>query len=176
MRELCRPLFLVGMMGCGKSTMGRHLAALLRCPFLDLDEEIVRFEGRTIPEIFASEGDAGFRVCETAALRRALAGTPGVVATGGGIVTREENIALMRESGLVVWLCRPLEDIIGDVRQDTRPNLAGDKAERMRTLYAAREALYGKAAHMRFDNRASAAQSARLLAQQQAVQALISGV
>lgn len=60
MRELCRPLFLVGMMGCGKSTMGRHLAALLRCPFVDLDEEIVRFEGRTIPEIFASGGDAGF--------------------------------------------------------------------------------------------------------------------
>ena len=175
MRELCRPLFLVGMMGCGKSTVGSRLAALLECPFLDLDEEIERFEGRTIPEIFASGGDAGFRVCETAALRRALAGMRGVVATGGGIVTREENIALMRENGLVIWLCRPVEEIIGDVRQDTRPNLAGDKAERMRTLYAAREALYQTAAHMRFDNRVSAAQSARALAQREAVRALVSG-
>ena len=65
-----KPLFLVGMMGCGKSTMGRLLAGRLNAPFVDLDEEIVRFEGRTIPEIFADSGDAGFRVLESAALRR----------------------------------------------------------------------------------------------------------
>ena len=164
-------IFLIGMMGCGKSTIGRRLSALLDAAFIDLDNAIEAHEGRTIPEIFAASGDAGFRVCETAALRRACEAPPCVVATGGGIVTREENIALMRAHGLVVWLNRPLEDMIADVRQDTRPNLAGDKAERMRTLFAAREALYRRAAHMEFDNRLPAAQSteklARLLREQE---------
>ena len=157
-------LFLIGMMGCGKSTLGALLARELRTPLLDLDADIERYEGRSIPAIFASAGDAGFRIAETAALRRACAGAPCIVATGGGIVTREENIALMRESGLVVFLCRPLEDIIAQVRQDTRPNLAGDKAERMRTLYAQRAALYRRAAHLCFDNSAPPQQAARALA------------
>ena len=156
-------IFLIGMMGCGKSTLGSLLARELNAPFLDLDEDIVRFEGRSIPEIFADVGDAGFRTAETAALRRACEGAPCVIATGGGIVTREENIALMRKNGLVVFLCRPLEDIIAQVRQDTRPNLAGDKAERMRTLYAQREALYRRAAHLCFDNSAPPQQAAKAL-------------
>lgn len=168
-----KTIFLIGMMGCGKSTMARRLSGLLRCPTLDLDEEIVRFEGRAIPEIFDDVGDAGFRLCETAALRRACALEPCVIATGGGIVTREENIALMRENGLVVWLNRPLEDMIADVRQDTRPNLAGDKAERMRTLYAAREPLYARAAHVSFCNRMPAAKSAPILAKMKEIQALL---
>ena len=102
-----RHLFLIGMMGCGKSTLGALLSRELRAPLLDLDAEIERFEGRSIPAIFADVGDAGFRIAETAALRRACGGSPCIVATGGGIVTREENILLMRESGLVVFLCRP---------------------------------------------------------------------
>ncbi len=163
-------IFLIGMMGCGKSTMARHLSAQLSCPALDLDEDIVSFEGRSIPDIFAAGGDAGFRGCETAALRRACSLPPHIIATGGGIVTREENITLMRENGLVIWLNRPLESMIADVRQDTRPNLAGDKEERMRTLFAAREALYRRAAHVEFDNSAppcaSAAQLEQLLGNQ----------
>lgn len=165
-------IFLVGMMGCGKSTLGKRLSALLCCPFLDLDDAIEAHEGRTIPEIFAASGDAGFRVCETAALERACEAPPCVIATGGGIVTRGENIERMRKSGLVVWLNRPLEDMIADVRQDTRPNLAGDKAERMRTLFAAREALYRRAAHIEFDNRLPAQQSAAQLAERLKAQAL----
>ena len=159
-----RTIYLIGMMGCGKSTMGNLLAQALSMPFLDLDEDIVRCEGRSIPEIFAEGGDAGFRLCETAALRRTTAASPMIVATGGGIVTREENIALMRAHGTVVWLCRPLEDMIATVRQDTRPNLAGDKAERMRTLYAAREPLYQSAAHIAFSNHMPPKEAADLLA------------
>ena len=71
----------------------------------------------------------------------------------------------MREAGLVVWLNRPLEDMIANVRQDTRPNLAGDKGERMRTLFAAREALYRRAAHIEFDNSMPPKESARALAE-----------
>ena len=158
-----KTLFLIGMMGCGKSTMAGQLARLTGTPCLDLDAEIERREGRTIPEIFAADGDAGFRLCETAALRAVCEGTPRIVATGGGIVTRPENIDLMRAHGTVVWLCRPLEDMVRDVRQDTRP---GDKAERMRTLYAAREPLYRAAAHIAFSNHMPPLAAAQLLAQQ----------
>ena len=105
-----KPVLLIGMMGCGKSTVGRLLAERMRLPLIDLDEEIARAAGKTIPEIFAQEGEAGFRARETAALERALAREDGVIATGGGIVTRAENIRMMREKGFVVWLCRPLED------------------------------------------------------------------
>ena len=156
-------LVLIGMMGCGKSTLGALLARRLGAPLCDLDEAIERFEGRSIPDIFAASGDAGFRPCETAALRRALCAPACVLATGGGIVTREENIALLREHALVVWLCRPLEDILQTVEQDGRPNLAGDKEERMRMLYAAREPLYRRAAHLAFDNRLPPDQAVRQL-------------
>ncbi len=160
---MLKPLFLIGMMGCGKTTLGRELARQTGEALLDLDAEIERFEGRTIPQIFELSGDAGFRVCETAALRRALALPACIVATGGGIVTREENVCLMREHGLVVFLCRPLEHMIANVKQDHRPNLAGDKRERMRTLYAQREPLYRAAAHIAFDNRMPPERAARLL-------------
>ena len=86
-----------------------------------------------------------------------------MIATGGGIVTREKNIRMMREKGVVVWLCRPLEDMIADVRQDTRPNLAGDKEGRMRTLYAQRVHLYEAAAHLQFDNRMPPREAAKML-------------
>ena len=95
------------------------------------------------------------------------------MATGGGIVTRAENIALMRETGLVVWLNRPLEDMIRDVRQDTRPNLAGDKEERMRTLYAAREPLYRAAAHIAFSNHMPPHQAAQQLLRMLEAQGMI---
>ena len=159
-----RHLFLIGMMGSGKTTIGRLLSDLLHSPLIDLDEAIEQYEGRTIPEIFAAEGDAGFRLCETAALECSVDEPPCIVATGGGIITREENIAIMRRHGLVVWLNRPLEDMILTVRQDTRPNLAGDKEERMRTLFAAREALYRRAAHIEWTCALPAEESAALLA------------
>ena len=166
-------IFLIGMMGCGKSTLGRLLAKRIGCSFLDLDDEIVRREGRDIPAIFAESGDAGFRLCETSALRAACACAPCVIATGGGIVTREENISLMRENGLVVWLNRPLKDMIADVRQDTRPNLAGDKEERMRTLFAVRRALYEKAADIAFDNGLPAEQSSAALHRRAEIQRIL---
>lgn len=160
---MCKPILLIGMMGCGKSTIGRLLAGRMGLPLIDLDEEIARAAASPSPKSLPRKGTRVSACTETAALGRALNAGEAVIATGGGIVTREENIRMMREKGVVVWLCRPLEDMIADVRQDTRPNLAGDKEERMRTLYAQRAHLYEAAAHLQFDNRMPPREAAKML-------------
>lgn len=99
-----RPVALVGFMGAGKSTLGPRLAARLQRPFVDLDEEVVRAAGRSIPEIFAAEGEAGFRAREREALEAALAGGDAVVATGGGIVEEAGCRRRLREAATVLWL------------------------------------------------------------------------
>ena len=97
-------IVLIGFMGTGKTTVGRKLAALTSLPFVDLDLEISRRQGMTIPEIFATEGEIGFRRHESAALKRIADSPPCVLATGGGIVTREENWPLLHRLGMVVYL------------------------------------------------------------------------
>ena len=97
-------IVLVGFMGAGKSTVGRELERLCGLRLIDLDTVVVRMTGRSIPEVFAAEGEARFRDYETQALH-SLAGTRGgVIATGGGVVGREENWAQMRQLGPVVYL------------------------------------------------------------------------
>ena len=158
-------LFLTGMMGSGKSTLGRLLAKEMGVRFVDLDELIVAREGMSIPEIFAARGEAGFRTCESQALRAICEQEPCVVATGGGAILKDENVSLMRAAGIVVLLNRPLEDMIRDVSAQGRPNLDGDKASRMRTLYAQRSAQYKATCDLAFDNSgAPGAAAMRLLA------------
>ena len=145
-------IFLTGMMGSGKTTIGRMLAQRLGCPFVDADERIEQEAGVKIARIFELEGEEGFRERETQALRRIAAGKPCVVATGGGAVLREENVRVMRGAGIVVLLDRSLSDMVRDVSQAERPNLAGDKAERMRALYDARKDRYHETCDIAFDN------------------------
>lgn len=156
-------LFLTGMMGSGKTTMGVELARQLGAAFVDLDEEIVRREGKSIPEIFEKQGEVGFRTCETRALEAVCQRTPCVVATGGGIVLRDENVSLMHGAGVVVLLDRPLETMIRDVSAEGRPNLAGSKEERMRTLYAQREGRYRSTCDLAFDNSGTPFEATRRL-------------
>ncbi|MEN9933534.1 MAG: hypothetical protein RLZZ387_113 [Chloroflexota bacterium] len=142
---------LVGLSGAGKSTVGRLLATLLGWRLMDTDALVVREAGREIPAIFADEGEPGFRERETAALRTALDEAPCVVATGGGIVLRAENRALLRERALVVWLDAPTEALVARLlaHDEARPLLAGeDPAGRLEGLRAARGALYGELAHV----------------------------
>lgn len=94
---------LVGLMGSGKSSIGRRLANKLELPLIDLDDEIVKAEGRSIPDIFADQGEDGFREIETQQLKKCL-GQPAVLATGGGIVMREENRHLLEAYAPVIWL------------------------------------------------------------------------
>jgi len=140
-------LWLVGMMGAGKTSVGPLVAARLGMAFVDLDEVVAAAAGRSVAEIFAVEGETGFRRREAAALVE-TAGSAAVVACGGGVVLAPENVALLRRTGLVVWLeasAEALEERVG--HGEGRPLLAGEGRPSLRTLLAAREAAYRGAAH-----------------------------
>ena len=134
--------------------MGKLLAERLGLPFVDADEAIVRRAGRSIPEIFAQDGEAGFRALETETLRELCAAGGQVLATGGGAVLREENRALLRQNGLLIWLDRPLEQLVptGD-----RP--LGDSFEKLRALYEQRRPIYAAAADVSIPNGGTAGEA-----------------
>jgi len=144
---LDRPLILTGFMGAGKSSVGRLLAGWLRCPFIDLDAEIVASEGRSINEIFAKDGEAAFRVLESACLEHVLRRGVGIIATGGGAVNTDTNRALMRASGVVVNLTASFDRIMERLSGATnRPLYAGnDPAKRAKALMEQREQFYNDA-------------------------------
>ena len=138
-------LYVVGYMGAGKSTVGAAAAKLLGRGFIDLDQVIETREGCGIPDIFARQGEAGFRVCEQEALR-AVAESGAVVATGGGILTWPGTREAMENSGVIVFLDRPLESILADLDTSARPMAAGGR-ERITSLYRRREEQYRTAAY-----------------------------
>jgi len=143
---------LVGLSGVGKSSIGRRLAARLGWPLLDTDVLISATAGRTVARIFADSGEPHFRDLESAALQRAFSNTPCVVSTGGGIVLRPENRALLRSRAFVVWLDAPTETLVARLQahDEARPLIGGvDPAARLESLRAARAGLYAEVAHAR---------------------------
>ncbi len=147
-----RHIALVGLMGAGKSTLGKRLAKKLGRPFCDLDEVIVARAGKPIPAIFAEDGEAAFREMEAQALAEALANPkPLVIATGGGVVERADNRARLRKQAFVVWLDAPPEVLAARIAGDrNRPLLAGeDPFARMRMLDRRRRAWYAEVADLR---------------------------
>jgi shikimate kinase len=145
-------LYLIGYRGCGKTSLGPLLAARLGRMFHDADVVLEAEAGVTIRDIFAAEGEAGFRDREAATLRKLAAGEPAVIATGGGSVLRLENRDLLRATGFVVWLKAPAEVLWGRITADPttaarRPNLAGGGFDEVVALLAAREPLYAATAH-----------------------------
>ena len=149
-------IVLVGMPGCGKTTVGRELARLSGKPFVDLDEEIVRRAGKSIPDIFREEGEAAFRDLESRVLAEVCAGHGQVVATGGGAVLREENRRAMRRTGRVYFLRRALELLPTDGRPLSR---RGGLEE----MYRARRPMYSAAADVHVDNSAGVEEAAGLI-------------
>lgn len=139
---------LVGLPGAGKSTVGRLLAGMLDCPFLDLDREIERTTGRTIARIFEEEGEDSFRELERR-LTLELAGRPGMIlAPGGGWMSREGNVSALRPPARLIHLAVPIPTAVERLGADValRPLLAGtDPAARLAELAASRMPLYGMA-------------------------------
>ena len=106
-------IYLIGMPGAGKTTLGRELAAAYALPFCDLDAEIVRREGRSVVAIFQGEGEAYFREVEARTLRAVVAAQPAVVvATGGGTPCYHDNLALLLETGLTLYLAVPTDELV----------------------------------------------------------------
>ena len=146
-------LYLVGMMGAGKTTVGRLLARRLKRPFYDSDEEIERRCGVRIPVIFDIEGEAGFRAREAQLLAELTALDGVVLGTGGGAVLAEENRHRLAARGTVVYLRATPEDLYERVKHDrNRPLLAtADPLARLRELHAQRDPLYRSIADLVVD-------------------------
>jgi shikimate kinase len=142
-----RCVVLIGMMGAGKSTIGRRMAARLRLPFLDADTEIETAAGMSIPDIFETHGEPHFRDGEARVIARLLDSGPAVVATGGGAFMREETRGRIRDKAVSIWLKADAEVIMKRVRRRTdRPLLQNaDPEATVNRLLGEREPVYGTA-------------------------------
>ncbi len=142
-----RSIVLVGLMGCGKSSIGRRLAARLELPFIDADDEIERAAGRSIPDIFAEHGEAYFREGERKVIQRLLCSGPQVLATGGGAFMNADTRASIRDCGISIWLKAELPVLMRRVaKRDNRPLLKQKDPEAvMRQLMETRYPVYAEA-------------------------------
>ena len=139
---------LIGMPGCGKSTIGNLLARKLGRKFVDADEEIIQLAGKSIPEIFAQDGEEIFREWETMALEHLGKQSGLVIATGGGCVTRQRNYPALHQNGSIVWLERDLSLLPTDGRPLSQSN-------RLEEMYAVRKPMYEAFADVRVANTGS---------------------
>ncbi len=148
----CRNLLLIGMPGCGKTTIGNALAERLERPLVDLDEEIVKTEGRSIPDIFAAEGEEYFRQVEHQVLCRWAGESGYVISAGGGIVTRPENLEPLHWNSFVIFLQRELDRLPTDGRPVSQANP-------LEELFRRRYPLYVQSADLTVDNNGTVAET-----------------
>lgn len=146
-RRIDRPIVLVGLMGVGKSTVGRRLANLIGFDFVDVDDEIERAADRTVAEIFEEFGEPYFRDGERRVIARLMDESHGVIATGGGAFVDPATRALIREHAISVWLDCDIETLVErTARRDSRPLLrSGDPHTILLDLKARRSASYAQA-------------------------------
>ncbi len=148
-----RNLVLVGFMGSGKSSVGRILSSLTGFALVDTDTLVAQEAGQTIPAIFKQHGEQHFRALETKVLQSLIGRIGLIVATGGGVITVEENRRLLPQVGPVVWLDASPEHLYQRVKHSKRPLLqTADPRRTVEELYRAREPLYREAATIRIDS------------------------
>jgi shikimate kinase len=157
-----RLVFLIGYRGTGKTAVARLLADKLGWRYTDADELLERHAGKTIAQIFADEGEAGFRDREAALLGTLAHGQNEVIATGGGVILRADNRASLR-AGKIVWLTAPAEVLWDRMQQDAttshrRPNLAQGGLAEVNALLGAREPLYAACADWSVDTTSKSAE------------------
>ena len=145
-------IFLVGMAGCGKTSLGQRLAQTMGVPFVDTDQRISDILGMSVNDIYATLGEDFFRIAETAVLAELAGVAPCVVSTGEGTVLVKENIILMQNHGTIIFIDRPLDQILSDIKMDRRPTLRGGTHEDVIAQYSARIGYYRSAADYRLDN------------------------
>nr|WP_106779854.1 shikimate kinase [Lysinibacillus timonensis] len=144
-----RKIYLVGFMGCGKSVIGRRLSYFLKLPYYDMDREIVRQQGMTIPEIFEKYGEEHFRNIETEFLRN-FRDEACIIATGGGVAINEENRKIMRRTGIVFFLDATFEDIYKRIKDDkNRPIVQSSTQSELEQLFFKRRKFYRLAGHIK---------------------------
>lgn len=143
-----RKIYLVGFMGCGKSAIGRRLSYYLKMPYYDMDHEIVRQQGMSIPEIFEKFGEGHFRQLETEFLQN-FRDEACIIATGGGVAMKEENRRIMRRTGLVFFLDARFDDIYMRIRHDkNRPIVQKTTEAELEELYQYRRKFYRECGHI----------------------------
>lgn len=142
-----RNLILIGLMGAGKSSVGRIVASQLGIPFIDTDSEIERVSRMTIPELFAAYGEQEFRALESRVIKRVLRGGPRVVSTGGGAFINERSRKFIKKGGLSLWLKADLDVLWERVnKRDTRPLLRTENPKKtLEDLMNARYPIYAEA-------------------------------
>ena len=146
-------IFLVGMAGAGKTSLGRRLAQNMNWRFVDTDQRVCEMLGmQSVNEVFASLGEPLFRAAETAALIELVGQPPCVVSTGGGLPTVQENVLLMQNHGIIIHVDRPLDQILSDIKMERRPTLAGGSYENVIDQYNERIGHYKACADYRLDN------------------------
>ena len=157
MKNLKQNIFLIGPMGSGKTTIGRHLAKIFGLDFYDCDHELERLTGASVSLIFDLEGESGFRLREHHLLEQLTSKTGVLIATGGGIVCKEENRRLLQSHGLVVYLKTSIENQLTRLEKDrSRPLLqADDRVQRLEDLAQVRNPLYDATADLVFTTRNS---------------------
>ncbi len=167
--EIDRNILLVGMMGAGKTTIGKSLASYLNKKFIDSDCEIQKRTGVKIPVIFEIEGEAGFRKRESEMLRELLKIKNMVLATGGGVILNLQNRELLKQNGTIVYLRASVEDLWHRTRHDkNRPLLQTiDLQAKLSELYDQRDPMYREIAHIVVESgKQSIQQMVKSLAQQ----------
>ncbi len=143
-------IILIGMPGCGKTTIGIELSKRLGLSFFDCDAEIIRAQGKPVSQIFEEYGEQYFRHLESETIQK-LPTNDYVISTGGGAVEKSENIDALRKNGTVVFINRPVDRISEDIDTSNRPLLKND-ASKLAALYERRINLYKSACHIEIEN------------------------
>lgn len=145
-------LYLIGMQGCGKSSLGKRTAKETGVPFADTDALVAGSAGGTVNDFFERYGEEAFRRAETRVLAELTRAKPMIISTGGGSVMNPENRHIMRSWGTIVLIDRPLEDILGDIKLDRRPDLRPGGLEEVERIYRERIPIYRELADITLRN------------------------
>ena len=147
-----RHIFLIGMQGCGKSSLGKRVARETGMPFADTDAIVAQSIGGTVNDFFEQYGEEAFRRAETNVLAALTRAKPMIISTGGGTVMNPVNRHIMRSWGTIVLIDRPLEDILSDIKLDRRPTLRDGGLAEVERVYHERLPIYRELADITLRN------------------------